>query len=89
MGYQPRKGFLRTIQRTQDKLMKITSLPQKLFLYFKQVKIESKKINWPTRKQTIRYSLVVIAISVIVAIFLGGLDFMFSTLLKKLVILFS
>jgi preprotein translocase subunit SecE len=69
--------------------MKITSLPQKLFLYLKQVKVEAKKINWPTRKQTIRYSLVVVAISATVAIFLGGLDFIFSTLLKKLVALFS
>jgi len=69
--------------------MKITSLPKKLFLYLKQVKTEVKKINWPTKKQTIRYSLVVVAISAVVAIFLGGLDFIFSTLLKKLVILFS
>ena len=83
MGYQPREGFLRT------KNMKILSLPQKLFLYLKQVKTEVKKINWPTRKQTIRYSLVVVAISAVIAVFLGGLDYTFSNLLKKLVALFT
>jgi preprotein translocase subunit SecE len=69
--------------------MNIFSLPSKFFLYLKQVKVEVKKTNWPTRKQTVRYSLVVVAISIVVAIFLGGLDFLFSTLLKKIVALFS
>jgi len=69
--------------------MNIFSLPSKLFLYLKQVKVEVKKTNWPTRKHTVRYSLVVVVISIVVAIFLGGLDFLFSTLLKKLVALLS
>lgn len=69
--------------------MNILSLPSKLFVYLKEVKVEAKKTNWPTRKRTVRYSLVVVAISAIVAIFLGGLDFAFSTLLKKLVVLLS
>jgi|AntAceMinimDraft_16_1070373.scaffolds.fasta_scaffold04650_2 preprotein translocase subunit SecE len=69
--------------------MNILSLPQKLFIYLKQVKTEVKKINWPTKQQTIRYSLVVVGISAVVAFFLGGLDFTFSTLLKKIVALFS
>jgi len=69
--------------------MNILSLPSKLFLYLKEVKVEVKKTNWPTRKHTVRYSLVVVAISAIVAIFLGGLDFAFSTLLKKLVAILS
>jgi preprotein translocase subunit SecE len=69
--------------------MNILSLPQKLFIYLKQVKTEVKKINWPTKQQTIRYSLVVVGISAVVAFFLGGLDFIFSTLLKKIVALFS
>jgi preprotein translocase subunit SecE len=71
------------------KNMNILSLPSKFLLYLKQVKVEAKKTNWPTRKETIRYSLVVVAISIVVAIFLGGLDFLFSTLLKKLVALLA
>jgi preprotein translocase subunit SecE len=67
--------------------MNILSLPQKLFIYFKQVKTEIKKINWPNRKDTIKYSLIVVAISAIVAFFLGSLDFIFASLLKYLVAL--
>ena len=69
--------------------MNILSLPQKLFIYLKQTKTEVKKINWPTREQTIRYSLIVIAISLTVAFFLGGLDFVFSSILKAVIALFS
>jgi len=67
--------------------MNIVLLPHKLFLYFKQVKTEVKKINWPTREETIRYSLTVVVISAAVAFFLGGLDFVFQSLLKKLIAL--
>ncbi|MBU1045803.1 preprotein translocase subunit SecE [Patescibacteria group bacterium] len=67
--------------------MNIISFPHKLFLYLKQVKTEVKKINWPTRKETIRYALTVIVISAAVAIFLGGLDFVFGSLLRKLIVL--
>ena len=45
-----------------------------------------KKVNWPTREQTIKYTLTVIGVCLIVAIFLGGLDFLFTTLLNKFII---
>lgn len=69
--------------------MKITGLWQKLIIYLKQVRIEGKKINWPAREKTMRYSLIVIGIAVVVAIFLGGLDFIFSSGVKFLVRIFS
>jgi len=45
-----------------------------------------KKVNWPTRKETIRYTLIVIGISVAVAAFLGTFDFLFTTLLNKFIL---
>ena len=65
--------------------MKINTFAQKIVTFFKEVKMEIKKINWPTKKETIRYTLIVIAISIAVAIYLGGLDFIFTTILNKLV----
>ncbi len=62
---------------------------QKLLLYLKQVRVEGKKINWPSREKAIRYSLVVIAIAGVVAMFLGGLDFLFSSGVKLIVKLFA
>jgi len=50
----------------------------KLTSYLKQVKTEAKKVNWPTRQETIKYSLLVVGISFVVAIILGGLDLLFK-----------
>ncbi len=38
---------------------------------------ELKKVTWPTREETIKYTVAVIIISLAVAFFIGGLDFVF------------
>jgi len=58
----------------------------KIITFLKEVKLEIKKVNWPTRQETIRYTLIVIGISAAVAMFLGVLDFIFTTLLNKFVL---
>ena len=58
----------------------------KLVTFLKEVSLEMKKVNWPTREKTIKYTLMVIAVSLAVAIFLGGFDFIFTTLLDWFII---
>ncbi len=58
----------------------------KIVIFLKEVKVEMKKVNWPTRQETIRYTLIVIGSSVIIAAYLGGLDFVLTTLLNKFVL---
>jgi preprotein translocase subunit SecE len=65
--------------------MRINELSKKIITFFKEVKTEIKKVNWPTKKETLRYTLIVILVSIVTAIFLGGLDFVLTTLLNKLV----
>ena len=43
--------------------------------WFKDMKAELKKVVWPTRKQTINNTLIVLACVVVVAIFIGLFDF--------------
>ena len=54
-------------------------------LFFKEIWTEGKKIDWPSREETIRYTLIVIVISVAVAALLGGLDFVFMSILEKFI----
>jgi len=54
--------------------------------YLKEVKAEMKNITWPTRNQTIFYTITVLAISVLIAYYLGLLDFIFSQGLGKILI---
>lgn len=58
----------------------------KLTTYLKDVRLELKKVNWPTRSQTTKYTLAVIAISLVFAIFFGALDFVFSWVLNNFIL---
>ncbi len=53
--------------------------------YFKEVLREVKKVSWPTREQTQEKTLLVLAVSVIIGLYIGVLDFVFSKLLAALV----
>ena len=61
---------------------------EKTINYIKEVIEEAKKVTWPTRKQTIFFTIAVLAISVLVAYYLGLLDFLFGQGLKLLLIKF-
>ena len=45
---------------------------------------EMKKVTWPTKTQTINYSILVIGLSVGMALFLGLLDYIFNYGITKL-----
>ena len=46
--------------------------------YIKETRSEMKHVNWPTRKQAVTFTVIVIAISLGVAAFLGFFDYLFS-----------
>jgi len=56
----------------------------KIIAYLKEVRAEMTNITWPTRKQTIFYTVTVLAISVLIAYYLGLLDFVFSKGLSQI-----
>ncbi len=58
---------------------------EKIKTFFKEVWTEVKKVNWPTRQETFRYTLLVIGISMAVAAFLGILDFIYIKILEKFI----
>jgi len=50
----------------------------KLVKYIIEAKGELKKVTWPTKKQTTKYTLTVIGISLFVAAFMGVFDYVFT-----------
>ena len=50
--------------------------------FFEESKAEIKKVVWPTRKETITTSIAVVIFTVVVAIFLGLVDFGWSKLVS-------
>lgn len=57
----------------------------KIVDFLRESKIELKKVTWPTKQEVIKYTLIVIIFSLITALFLGGLDFVFSFILNKFI----
>jgi preprotein translocase subunit SecE len=58
----------------------------KLKTYLSEVALEIKKVNWPTRQETVRYTLIVVGISVGVALYLGGLDYLYNILFRSFIL---
>ncbi len=58
----------------------------KIFSFIKESKEELKKVTWPTRQRTINYTITVVVISLLVALFLGVLDMIFSMLMENFII---
>jgi len=54
------------------------SYMNKLINYIKASISEMKKVTWPTKKETYNYTILVISLSLIVAVFLGALDYIFN-----------
>jgi preprotein translocase subunit SecE len=53
--------------------------------YFKATMRELKQVSWPTPKQSIVYTTLVILISAIVALYVGAFDFVFSQFISALI----
>lgn len=53
--------------------------------FFEETRAELKKVTWPTRNEVVRLTMVVIAVSLVVGLYVGGLDFVFTKLLQMIV----
>ncbi len=56
-----------------------------MFNYFKEVRGEMKHVSWPTQRQALVYTIVVILVSLITALYLGLWDYAFSLIIKKVI----
>ncbi len=52
--------------------------------FLRDVKGEMKHVNWPKRKQTIIYSLLVVVISLFVATYVGAFDYVFTRVIEQI-----
>jgi len=53
--------------------------------FFKDVRMEMRKVTWPTRKDLVQSTLVVLVAVAIAGAYTGALDFIFSQVVDRLV----
>ena len=61
---------------------KVKVIIQNVTQFLKDAKVELKKVTWPSPKQTMASTAVVIIIVFIVSIYLGIVDFVLAKLVK-------
>lgn len=53
--------------------------------YFKDVRAEMRHVSWPTKRQAVVYTVVVIAVSLATAVYLGLWDYVFTSVVKQII----
>ncbi len=62
----------------------LTAKPKRSrFAIFRDIIDELRKVTWPTRRETIRLTIMVIIVCAIVGVFLGLIDYGFSELVAR------
>jgi len=54
--------------------------------YINETRAEMRHVNWPTKKQTVSFTVLVIVFSLGLAFFLGIFDFLFTLLVEMFII---
>ena len=63
----------------------VVALPARIKNAFKNMVAELKKVAWPSKKDLINYSIIVIGFVVVLALVVGVLDTASSFVVKKLI----
>ena len=53
--------------------------------FLREVKVELLKVTWPSKKETVSTTIVVIVFVVVIAIFLGAIDIGLSSLIRAII----
>ena len=72
----------KALARTKTEPGKVKSYINKGLQFLREVKVELKKVVWPTRKQTLSSTAVVLILTMIIALFLGVVDIGLSSLIR-------
>lgn len=53
--------------------------------YIKDTRGELKHVSWPTQKQTVTFTILVIILSIVIALYLGAFDYLFTGVLNRVI----
>jgi preprotein translocase subunit SecE len=56
-----------------------------VFKFFKEVRVELGKVTWPNREELIGSTIIVIVLSLVMAAYIGFLDFVLSGIFGRII----
>jgi preprotein translocase subunit SecE len=75
----PRGAFLSATEASNEQVAKVS--PGE---FIRQVRVETGKVHWPSRKETVATTIMVMIMTIILALFFFGTDALFSSLVRYL-----
>ena len=60
--------------------------PNAIIRYFQETRAELRKVTWPTRDEARNLTMIIVAVTVTMAIFLGLLDFIFQEIVGGIIL---
>jgi len=69
----------------QKTISSLTSFPSALLKFISEAREELRRVTWPSRQVTTRYTIIVIIASIAVGLVIGGVDFLFSIFIERVI----
>ncbi|MEX1997877.1 MAG: preprotein translocase subunit SecE [Candidatus Andersenbacteria bacterium] len=66
-------------------LSKLSRGPYAIMQFFSEARGELKKVSWPSRETTIRYTILVIITCLILGFITGGIDYLLTLIINALI----
>lgn len=57
----------------------------RLVKYLREARAEMRKVTWPTREEAINLTSIVLVVTVLMSLFLWGLDVVFDSIMLRLI----
>ncbi|RMF04639.1 MAG: preprotein translocase subunit SecE [Chloroflexi bacterium] len=61
------------------------SEPNAIVRYFQDTRAELRRVTWPTREETQNLTMIIVAVTVAMAFFLGALDYIFQIIVAGII----
>jgi preprotein translocase subunit SecE len=61
------------------------NIQEKIKEFFKEVYVEMRRVSWLSKNDIIKYTAIVLVVTIVVSFFLGGLDYIFSSAIKMFI----
>lgn len=58
---------------------------QRLAKYLHDVRVELKKVHWPTKREFVVFTGIVVSVSIVIGLFFWGLDTVFLAVLQLII----
>ncbi len=83
---KPSRAIQKTPRKTGEaKVSSISRIGNRVGQFLREAKMELKKVKWPTRKELLASTAVVIVLTLLVAFFLGLVDFGLIKIIRNVV----